>query len=94
MWAKIFEAATKKKDTIFILLFIGTLYWLVTGYDKREDSYIKREDNYHQVIADNTKVMQENSKLLQELQKTNEGFKNIIEVKLAEIERILDRQGR
>lgn len=93
MWTKLFDYAIKNKAIgIFGVLFIALLIWTMQGYDRRENEYIKHDAEYHQIISDNTKVMQENTTIMKDLQKTNEGFKTIIEVKLAGIEKILDRR--
>jgi hypothetical protein len=93
MWAKLFDYAVKNKAIgIFGVLFIVLLAWTMQGYEKREAEYLSHDSEYHQIISDNTRVMQENTTIMKDLQKTNEGFKQIIEVKLAGIEKILDRR--
>lgn len=91
MWAKLFDYAIKNKAIgIFGVLFIALLIWTMQGYEKREVEYLKHDAEYHQIISDNTRVMQDNSKLMVDMQKTNEGLKTILDVRLAQIEKLLD----
>jgi uncharacterized protein YpmB len=97
MWMKVFEYTQNKQKFIFTVLFVALMIWTIQNYEKRETEYIKHESEYHKIISDNTDVMRENTAVMKdntavmkEMQKTNEGFKMIVDVKLAQIEKILD----
>lgn len=92
MWNKMIELVITKQKNIFVILFIGVLIWTAQGYDRREKEYVAHDEEYHKIISDNTRVMQDNTRIMQEMQKTNEGFKNIIEIKLTQIEGILNNR--
>jgi len=62
----------------------------IESYDKRESQYIQHEEQYHKIISDSQRVIQDNQKIMGDMQKTNEGFRVILDVRLTQVEKLID----
>lgn len=83
-----------KKYGIWAALFIVLLIYVLNGYEAREAKYMAHESEYHKIIDSNNKIMTEAQRQMSEQQKTLEGFKLILEVKLDQIQKELEMLKR
>lgn len=78
-----------KKYGIFAMLFCSLLFWTINNYEKREALYMKHEDEYHTIISNAQAIMKENQIALNDAQKTLDGFRMILDVRLNSIENVI-----
>ena len=83
-----------KKYGIWAALFITMLIWTINGYENREKVFEAHEQEYHKIIADNTRVMQENTKVMNDSNELMKGYKTILEIKLEQIQKDIERIGK
>jgi hypothetical protein len=75
-----------KKYGAFAILFCTLFVWTITNYEKREALYMQHEAEYHKIITDNQVIISKAQAQMDEQQKTLEGFRLILDVRLSNIE--------
>jgi len=79
-----------KKYGAFAILFCVLFVWTINNYEKRENLYMEREQGYHKIISDNQRIIAQAQGHMDEQQKTLEGFRVILDVRLCNLENIIN----
>lgn len=88
LFKEIFEYI--KKWGIFAVLFCGLLWWTISGYETREKEFMQHEEQYHKIVSENQTIITKAQSQMDAQQKTLEGFKVILDVKLEQIQKEIE----
>jgi hypothetical protein len=75
-----------KKYGVFAVMFLALFVFVINSYEKREALYMDHEQEYHSIIEKNQVIISDAQKQMSEYQKTLEGFRMILDVRLSNLE--------